>query len=171
MSSVQTITKTITISPGESFTLPAGATVTSITDVLDTTCNVDLPTPEPLLEYNYIFSLNEDNTDDNPMGSEVNIESLLVDGAIIPLSFTFLNTDNSPTNQNGVAVWSSEISTNNNLLNSQAIKFVSITWSDDGTKHDLVTIVLKMPSSFLSKVFVKIRNDKFPNGLYLNGSV
>lgn len=168
MASITKIVKTVTISPGESFTLPVNAEVLSITDVLDTTCNIDLPTPEALINYSYVFSLNEDANDDHPMGSEVNIENILIDGTNVPLSFTFLNTGNTG-NFSGVSVWSSEIAANNNLLSAQPVKFVSITWSDDGAKHDLVTVVMKMPASYQKKVLLSIRNDKFPNGIYLLG--
>lgn len=169
MASTQTVTRTVTIAPGETFTLPAGATVVSITDVLQTDCNIELPTPEELVEYSYIFSLNEDANDDHPMGSEVNIESVLIDGVSTTLSFTFLNTNGVGANSTGVAVWSSEIAANNALLSSKPIKIVSITWSDDGAKHDLVTVVMKMPASYQKKVFLNVRNDKFPNGVYLLG--
>jgi hypothetical protein len=76
MADVETITRTVTIAPGESFTLPAGATVVSMTNTLQNSCNFALPNPEPFVEYNYKFSINEDDNDDHPMGSEVNINSI-----------------------------------------------------------------------------------------------
>ncbi len=170
MASAQIITKSVTLSPGESFTLPSGATVIALTDVLDSSCDLELPDPEPLVDYNFIFSLNQDNEDDHPMGSEVNIDSILINGTSVTLAFTALNTDNSG-NIDGVVQWNNEISNNNNLLNSYPVKFVSINFESATSKNDLITVVMKMTESYQSKVFLKITNDKFPNGIYLNGSL
>ncbi len=174
MASLQTITRSVTISSGESFTLPNGATVVSITDTLSNTCGITLPDPEPLVDYEYTFSINQDDSDEHPVGGYVNIESVLIDGTSITLAFTGMNTDNSG-NSGDVGVWSGEIVANNNILSSQPVKFVSITYSagvvGSISKSDLVTVVMKMPESYLSKVFLKITNDKFPNGFYLLGSL
>lgn len=170
MSAIQILTKSVTISPGESFTLPSGATIISITDTLTNSCNFELPTPEQLIEYNFYFSVNEDNNDDHPMGSEVNIESILIDGVLVPLSFTFFNTA-STGNSFGISVWNTQVTTNNNLLSSYPVKFQNIVYSAGTSKSDLVTATIKMPESYLNKVFLVVRNDKFPNNLYLKGSI
>lgn len=166
-----TITKTVIISPGESFTLPKGATVLSISNNLENSCGFDLPDPETLQNYKFYFSINEDNNDDHPMGSEVNIDSLLIGGTSVPLTFTVMNTDNTG-NSSGVAVWSGQIIANNILLSSYPVQFVSITLLPNGQdKSDLVVVTLRMPESYLSKVFLKVSNDKFNNGLYFMGSL
>lgn len=170
MANVQTITKSVTITPGESFVLPPGATVTLITGELDNSCNFPLPTPETLIEYEFEFSVNNDNQDDHPMGSEVDIESFLISGVVVPLNFTFFNTDDGVGNCSGVHVWSLEIPANNSLIIGYPVRFVSMACTAFNPKSDLVTVTIEMPESFLSKVFLKIRNDKFPNGVYIIGS-
>jgi hypothetical protein len=98
------------------------------------------------------------------------ILTLLVNNVIANLAFTILNTDNTG-NSAKVAIWNSQIPANNALLGSYPVRFVSIVFTDDGPKHDLVTVKLSMPQTYLEKVFLKITNDKFPNGIYLKGSL
>lgn len=167
MASATTITKSVILAPGESFVLPNGATVISITDVLETTC-AELPDPEPIVIYRYMFSINQDDNDDHPVGSEVNIDSILIDGTTVALSFTAFNTDNSG-NSTGVNQWNAEALGNNALLTSYPVKFNFIAFSVGTSKSDLVTVQLEMPESYQDKVFVKIINDKFPNGFFISG--
>jgi hypothetical protein len=164
------ITRTVTISPGESFTLPTGATVVSITDVLENTCNLDLPEPEPLVEYFFKFAINEDDNDAHPVGGGVNIESIMIDGVSTNLSFTQFDTDNTG-NSGGVNVWNGEITTNNNLLSSYPVKFVTIAFDNGGANYDVAIVVIKMPQSYLNKVFLKVSNLKFENGFYVTGGL
>jgi len=171
MASATTITRSVTISPGESFTLPAGATVISLTDVLTNTCDVELPEPEPFVEYQYIFALNQDDNDSHPMGGEVDINSLLIDNTVVNLNFTVQNTDNSG-NGTRISQWNLEVPDNNVLLNSYPIKFTTIVGNTSiGSKYDLVIVSIRMPESYQDKVLLKVVNDKFPNGLYLKGSI
>lgn len=169
---MSTILKTVTMLPGESFTLPKGATVISISNNLENSCNFDLPEPSPLRNYMFKFSINEDRNDHHPMGSEVDIESLLIGGIVVPLTFAPINTDNTGNNTQVTTLWSNHIIENNQLLNSYPVKIVSIILLPNGQdKSDLCIVTLKMPESYQSKVFLKIANDKFPNGLYFLGSL
>ena len=169
MATTTTITKSVILAPGESFTLPAGATVISITDVLSTTCT-ELPDPEPIVIYKYIFAINQDNNDEHPVGGVVDIDSLIINGISIPLSFTSFNTDDT-NNSTGVNQWNAEALGNNALLASYPVKFNFVAFSVGGAKNDIVTVQLEMPQSYKSKVLLKIVNDKFQNGFFLDGSL
>ena len=169
MAATTTITRSVIISPGESFTLPTGATVISITDVLETTC-AELPTPEPIVIYKYIFSINQDDNDGHPVGGEVNIDSLVISGTTVALAFTAFDTDNT-NNSVGVNQWNTEAIGNNSLLSAYPVKFNFVAFSVGGAKNDLVTVQLEMPESYQNKVLLKVINDKFPNGFFLDGSL
>lgn len=169
MASVTIITKSVILAPGESFTLPAGATVISITDVLETTC-AELPDPEPIVIYKYIFSINQDDNDGHPVGGSVNIDSLIINGTSVALSFTAFDTDNTG-NSDGVNQWNAEALGNNALLAAYPVKFNFVAFSVAGSKNDIVTVQLEMPESYQDKVLLKIVNDKFPNGFFLDGSL
>lgn len=169
MASTTIITKSVILAPGESFTLPNGASVISITDVLETTC-AELPEPEPIVIYKYIFALNQDDNDGHPVGGEVNIDSLIINGTSVALSFTAFDTDNTG-NSTGVNQWNSEALGNNALLASYPVKFNFVAFSAGGSKNDIVTVQLEMPESYQSKVLLKIVNDKFQNGFFLDGSL
>lgn len=169
-SPLTTITKTVSISPGEQFTLPNGATIVSISDILDNSCDFTLPDPEPFVNYKYSFALNEDNNDDHPMGHIVNISEVLVDNVAISLAFSNQDTDNT-NNGTKVGVWNSEVGANNLLLTSVPLRFISVAFDPRGSnsKADSAIVTIKMPESYLNKVLLKIVNDKFDNGLYLKG--
>jgi hypothetical protein len=66
MASVTKITKTVTLQVGEQFTLPKGATVTSVTGVLSNSCDFDLPTPEVYKCGYFYFNIDDDNNDNHP---------------------------------------------------------------------------------------------------------
>lgn len=165
-----TITKTVSIAPGEQFTLPNGATIISVSDILDNSCDFPLPDPEPFVDYKYSFALNEDDNDNHPMGHIVNIAEISVNNTPITLAFSPQDTDNSG-NASKVAVWGSEVGANNLLLTSVPLRFVSIVFDPRGSnnKADSAIVTIKMPESYLNKVLLKIVNDKFDNGLYLKG--
>lgn len=170
MSTITTITKTVSISPGEQFTLPNGATIVSTSDILDNSCGLVLPNPEPFVNYKYAFALNEDANDDHPMGHIVNIAEILVNNIPITLAFSDQNTDNVGNSNIGYT-WNLEVGANNLLMTSVPIRFVSVTFDPRGSnnKADNITVLIKMPESYLDKVLLKIVNDKFDNGLYLKG--
>jgi hypothetical protein len=54
-----TITKHITILPGECFTLPKGAIVKAISDELTNSCSFDLPTPTALECYQFSWEITD----------------------------------------------------------------------------------------------------------------
>ena len=168
--SLTTITKTVSILPGEQFTLPIGATIISISDILDNSCDFTLPDPEPFVDYKYSFALNEDDNPNHPMGHLVNISEILVNNTPITLAFTALDTDNT-NNGSKVGVWNSEVAANNLLMASVPLRFVSVAFDPRGSnnKADSAIVTIKMPESYLNKVLLKITNDKFDNGLYLKG--
>jgi hypothetical protein len=167
MASVTKITKTVTLGVGEKFTLPKGATVTSVTGALSTTCNLDLPDPSPYVTYNFEFAINEDDNDDHPVAGSVNISSLLINGVEVPLTFTQMNTDNIG-NSSGINQWNSEIGTNNTIISNYPIQFLSISADyANSSKSDLVYVEVKMLESYKDLVFLKIFTPNFLNGLYL----
>lgn len=170
MATTTTITKTVSISPGEQFTLPNGATIISISDILDNSCDFTLPDPEPFVEYKYSFALNEDDNDNHPMGHLVNISEISVDNVTISLDFSAQDTDNT-NNGTKVGVWNSEVAANNLLMTSVPLRFISVVFDPRGSnvKADSAIVTIKMPESYLNKVLLKITNDKFDNGLYLKG--
>lgn len=168
--SLTTITKTVSILPGEQFTLPIGATIISISDILDNSCDFTLPDPEPFVDYKYSFALNEDDNDNHPMGHLVNISEISVNNTTISLAFSAQDTDNT-NNASKVGVWNSEVAANNLLMTSVPLRFVSVVFDPRGSnnKADSAIVTIKMPESYLNKVLLKITNDKFDNGLYLKG--
>lgn len=170
-SGLTTITKTVSISPGEQFTLPNGATIISISDILDNSCGLVLPDPEPFVNYKYAFAINEDNNHDHPMGHFVNISEIWVNNTPITLAFSAQDITNNVDNASKVGVWHSEVAANNLLMTSVPLRFVSVVFDPRGsnTRADNVTVTIKMPESYLDKVLLKIVNDKFDNGLYLKG--
>ena len=170
MSSATKITKTVSLDVGEQFTLPKGATVISLTGAVSNSCEFDLPDPTPYLAYSFRFAINEDNNDDHPLGGLVNIESLLINGVTVPLTFTQMNTDSSG-NSSGINQWNSEISTNNTLVGSYPCIFVNITADyGAGAKSDTVIVNIKMPESYLNKIFLRISSYYFPTGLLIQAS-
>lgn len=79
MASVTKITKTVTLGVGEKFTLPKGATVTSVTGALSTTCNLDLPDPEVYKCGYFYFNIDDDNNNNHPNDeSNTNITSIKI---------------------------------------------------------------------------------------------
>lgn len=87
-----TTNKSITLLPGESFTLPPGATVIAVSGTLDSTCD-DLPNPEALQCYSIQWEIEGPNSGSDAWENGV-INSLVIGGTTTTVNANaYLNDD------------------------------------------------------------------------------
>ena len=86
MASTQTITKSVTIEPGESFTLPNGATVVSVTGILSNSCDFPLPDPEEYKCGYFYFNIDDDSNVNHPNDeTSTKITSVYINTSLVPI--------------------------------------------------------------------------------------
>lgn len=73
-----TIVKSVQINPGESFTLPPGASIVAVTGTLSNSCGT-LPNPEDLTCYGIIYSVSDGSTTPSETNEDVTIKGFRID--------------------------------------------------------------------------------------------
>lgn len=172
MLSTPTIFRSITLAPGESYVLPAGATIISATNSSAITsengCAGDLTNLETLECYRFAFGKDTDNNTEHPM-DDAALQSLIINGVSYDISTSIMSSANGSS-----LSWCPTVENKFSLNVPEIVQYLDCASTgcygeNIGTdKRCEYRLDVRTIPSIAENMEIYMTGKAFPNGLYIH---